>query len=59
MTPKKAKKSIHCLLEKIGDEPIGYVAWFMWAHKKIKTHRQVKCKDCGLYHIWKLKKEKP
>lgn len=34
-------------------EPIGYVAWHEFVHEKNKTHYQIKCKKCGLFHIWK------
>lgn len=38
--------------------PEGYVAWHDWAEKKGKTHRQVKCPDCGLRAIWRKKMKK-
>lgn len=28
-------------------EPQGYIAWHNWAERKAKTHRQIKCPDCG------------
>lgn len=37
------------------EEPKGYVQWHGWAEKKAKTHRQQKCKTCGLWKIWKRK----
>jgi hypothetical protein len=33
-------------------EPRGYLQWHEWAREKSKTHRQVKCKGCGLFAIW-------
>lgn len=36
--------------------PDGYVAREAWARNKAKTHRQVKCRGCGLYVIWVPKK---
>ena len=36
--------------------PDGYIARAEWAEKKSKTHKQVKCPNCGLYAIW-VKKE--
>lgn len=35
--------------------PEGYVEWHSWAERKAKTHKQVKCKSCGLYEIWSKK----
>ena len=32
---------------KMPDEPIGYAAWFEWAKKRGKTHRQVECSTPG------------
>lgn len=31
---------------------LSYAASFEWAAKKGKTHRQIKCQECGLYKIW-------
>ena len=36
--------------------PIGYLAWHDWADKISKTHKQVKCKSCGLFKVWIDKK---
>jgi hypothetical protein len=33
-------------------QPEGYLQWHAWAEKKLKTHRQIKCPNCGLYAIW-------
>ncbi len=38
--------------------PVGYYAWHEWAGKKGRTHRQVKCKACGLYVIWVKRKKR-
>lgn len=42
------------------DQPTGYIAWFGWAQRMSKTHRQIKCEGCGLYQVWvpKIKREK-
>lgn len=32
--------------------PDGYVAWHEWAARMLKTHRQTKCRGCGLYKVW-------
>ena len=32
--------------------PEGYLRWHSWADRMAKTHRQVKCKMCGLWAIW-------
>jgi hypothetical protein len=34
------------------DAPCGYIQWHEWARKKAKTHKQLKCHECGLYKIW-------
>lgn len=38
-------------------EPEGYLQWHAWAEEKSKTHKQIKCAECGLYAIW-IKKER-
>lgn len=38
-------------------EPSGYVAWHEWAEKKAKTHVQQQCPVCGLWKIWRRKKQ--
>ena len=35
--------------------PEGYVERSLWADEMMKTHKQVKCKGCGLYVIWEPK----
>ena len=32
--------------------PEGYLAWYAWAERKAKTHRQVRCAGCGLFALW-------
>lgn len=32
--------------------PSGYMEWYYWAERKSKTHKQIKCPDCGLFKIW-------
>lgn len=36
--------------------PIGYIEWHDWAVKKMKTHDQKKCPNCGDLSIWYKKK---
>jgi hypothetical protein len=33
-------------------EPAGYLEWIVWAEQKSKTHRQVRCREHGLFHKW-------
>ena len=37
-------------------QPTEYIAWHDWAEKKSKRHTQVQCPDCGLWVIWKRRK---
>jgi hypothetical protein len=39
-------------------EPNGYLQWHDWAAKKIKTHRQIRCKVCKLFCIWVPRKKR-
>jgi hypothetical protein len=32
--------------------PEGYIAWHAWAARMGKTHRQLKCDQCGLWTFW-------
>lgn len=32
--------------------PPGYIAWHEWAGMMSKTHRQQRCRGCGLYAVW-------
>jgi hypothetical protein len=32
--------------------PSGYNQWHDWAKRMSRTHRQIRCTDCGLYAIW-------
>ena len=34
------------------DVPKGYIQFFEWCKEKSKTHKQIKCPECGLYKIW-------
>lgn len=45
-----------CHILRMKGEPSGYIDWHEWAEKKTKTHKQIKCKGCGLFHIWKRKR---
>ena len=40
------------------NQPTGYVAWFDWAKKMSKTHKQIKCEGCGLYSVWVPKQKR-
>lgn len=44
-------------VKKHSKEPEGYLQWHAWAEKKIKTHRQVRCKVCKLLVIWVPRKK--
>lgn len=44
--------------ENHSQQPEGYLQWHSWAKEKSKTHKQIKCKECGLYEIWVLKELK-
>lgn len=39
------------------DCPEGYLDWHSWAERMSKTHRQVRCPDCGLFSIWEPKQK--
>lgn len=32
--------------------PDGYIQWHAWAETMSKTHRTVKCGECGRWTIW-------
>ena len=32
--------------------PSGYTAWYTWAEKKLRRHKQIRCPGCGLWAIW-------
>jgi hypothetical protein len=36
----------------------GYLEWHEWAEQKAKTHRQIRCKGCGLFAIWVPKRKR-
>lgn len=38
--------------------PEGYIQWHAWAREKAKTHKQVRCEECGRYQIWVPKKRR-
>ena len=33
-------------------QPDGYMRWHGWAARMVKTHRQLRCPNCGLFKIW-------
>ena len=37
--------------------PSDYLGWHAWAEKKMRTHVQVRCPECGLLAIWKPKED--
>lgn len=40
--------------------PSGYGQWDVWAAKKSKRHKQIRCPECGYFAIWvRLKKDEP
>jgi hypothetical protein len=32
--------------------PYDYAERQFWAEKKMRTHKQVRCPECGLFEIW-------
>lgn len=48
-SPAKRAKFPACRPPK---EPQGYLAWHEWAERKSKTHKQVRCREHGLFHNW-------
>lgn len=52
------RKSPKCPVEALHTTcPKDYLEWHKWAARMGKTHKQVKCKGCGLYAIWTPKEE--
>lgn len=45
-------------LRKHTPAPSGYAEWHEWARKKVKTHDQFLCPDCGRFAIWKPKRNR-
>lgn len=39
----------------VRDEPEGYIAAQEWAEKKLETHNQFRCGECGIWKIWRKK----
>lgn len=39
--------------------PPNYVDWHRWAECKSRTHYQQRCLGCGLWAVWKPKKDRP
>lgn len=49
----KSKIKPPCLnRDKHTPSPDGYLHWQDWADEMSKTHKQIKCKSCGLFAIW-------
>jgi hypothetical protein len=48
-----------CSHPRLPGEPSGYAAWFAWAERKAKTHKQEPCPRCGLWVLWKQKRSLP
>lgn len=40
------------------DEPQDYMQWHTWARNKSKSHRQVRCREHGLFHNWVKKRRR-
>ena len=38
------------------DKPVRYLDWHDWVVRMGRTHRQVRCREHGLYHNWIPKK---
>lgn len=34
------------------ESPSDYVEWHDWAERMAKTHKQIKCPECGYWVIW-------
>jgi hypothetical protein len=32
--------------------PRGYNRWHEWARRMAKTHKQTRCRVCGLWEVW-------
>jgi hypothetical protein len=32
--------------------PSGYLQWHMWALRKMRRHKQIKCPTCGFWSIF-------
>lgn len=47
---KRGERVVKCRRSK--DEPVGYIEWHEWAERKSKTHRQLRCHEHGLFHVW-------
>lgn len=39
-------------------DDMGYVQRLDWMEMMSKLYKQIKCKECGLFAIWKLKTSK-
>lgn len=53
MTPPATLQRFGCdNWENHSQAPTGVLQWHAWAAEKSKTHKQIKCKGCGLYQIW-------
>jgi hypothetical protein len=52
MTTPKTPKCKHT------KSPDGYLQHAQWAEDMLKTHKQIKCPNCGLWAVWikKIKK---
>ena len=37
--------------------PTAYNHWNYWANRMRKTHKQIKCPDCGRFAIWVPRKD--
>lgn len=54
---KRGERIVGCRRPK--DEPEGYLEWHTWAERKSKTHKQVRCREHGLFHVWLPKRRAP
>lgn len=39
-------------------QPEGYLQWHSWADRMSRTHRQLRCSQCGLFKIWVPRKQR-
>lgn len=60
LSVEMAKPADHHCKEHLGQEEdtLPLNEWMKFAAEKRKTHTQSKCKGCGLFKIWRPKKEK-
>jgi hypothetical protein len=51
-SPKAPMKPRKCHMPFREDEPLGYIAREEWGIKMGRTHHQVQCPHCKVWHLW-------